>query len=92
MAQTNLKITESECLILVCDIASELIATHLKTSCTASRESVVVRGCLIDKNNVSPQPQIPCGSYATPTQPVIYPLNLPSIQWREDWCKAFLPL
>ena len=35
-------------------------------------------------------PQILRGSDATPTQPVIYSLNLPSVQWREDWRKAFL--
>ena len=27
---------------------------------------------------------------ATPAQPVIYPLNLLSVQWKENWRKAFL--
>ena len=61
-----------------------------KTSSMDSRKSVVIRGCLIDNFIIFPLPQIARGFDATPTQPVIYPLNLPSIQWREHWCKAFL--
>ena len=41
-------------------------------------------------NQVFIQPQILCGSDATPMQPVIYPLNLLSVQCWEDWRKAFL--
>ena len=38
-----------------------------KTSCTTSRESVVVRDCLIAKNKIILQPQIPRVSDTTPT-------------------------